>query len=193
MRNLYFLTGLLLFTSQISAQVLSGAYQQKSLNNEITINFNGNRFHQVYNDNIIGKTESGGTYKIRGKKLVLNFENSTKSDTSTYVLKLNKINNSTIVQLDIRVFDVANNNKPFASAFCALNNFENKMVALYITDTIGKAHLSLYDSKIFKSIVLGSIGYNSVEIPISKIMGNNAFLNVFLKSRIHKPFKKKMR
>ncbi|MFD0939937.1 lipocalin family protein [Pedobacter boryungensis] len=190
MRILYFIIGLFLFTSQINAQVLSGTYQQKLLNNEIKITFNGNNFYQIYLDDNIGRTEGYGTYKIENGKLILNFENSKTIDSSKYVLKLSKINNPSILQFSIKVFDIANNNKPFPSAFCALNNFENKMVALYITDTIGKAQLSLYDSKIFKSVVIGSIGYNSVEIPISKIMGNNVVLNVFLNEQGAQNFQK---
>ncbi|MGB4774856.1 MAG: hypothetical protein WBP45_06775 [Daejeonella sp.] len=164
------------------AQVLNGKYIQQQYSEYGNIfNFESNRFTDttfLHMDNkIVGK----GTYKFKNNQLILNYEHIPNQDSSRYILAKKKTKTRDIGQIFIKVYDAEDNNKPLYFAFCGLKDNQDNLLVAFYSDTLGKANISIYNSKIFKTLSITCLGYNTVSIPVSQIMGTNTDLTVFLK------------
>ena len=181
MKKLHIILFVLFLSFQIKAQTLNGTYIHKSSSGSIKLSFWGNHFHQVNIDSNTGRTEGSGAYELKDKNLTLFFGKTSESDTSRYELKLDKTRDPNILGLKIIILDLENNSLPMNNAFCSLTNSEGSTILTNFSDALGKVNLMIYDSKPFETIIISSLGYQTVKIPISKIKGNIGTIDVSLR------------
>ena len=181
MKKLYIILFVFFISFQIKAQTLNGTYIHKSTSGSIKLSFWGDHFHQVNIDSNISRTEGSGVYELKDKNLTLFFGKTNESDTSRYELKLDKTRNPNTLGLKIIILDLENNSLPMNNAFCSLTNSEGSTILTNFSDALGKVNLTIYDLKPFETIMISSLGYQTVKIPISKIKGNIATIGVSLR------------
>ncbi|MDY0904435.1 hypothetical protein [Pedobacter sp. CFBP9032] len=181
MKKLYIILFVFFISFQIKAQTLNGTYIHKSTSGSIKLSFRGDHFHQVNIDSNISRTEGSGAYELKDKNLTLFFGKTNESDTSRYELKLDKIRDPNTLGLKIIILDLENNSLPMNNAFCSLTNSEGSTILTNFSDALGKVNLMIYDLKPFETIMISSLGYQTVKIPISKIKGNIATIGVSLR------------
>ncbi|MES2267016.1 MAG: hypothetical protein V4520_09665 [Bacteroidota bacterium] len=61
-----------------------------------------------------------------------------------------------------------------------MTDTEKNSVLTIFPDSLGKIKFLLPDTKLFSEVVISSLGYKSVKIPISKIKGKNATIIALL-------------
>lgn len=181
MKKLYIILFVFFISFQIKAQTLNGTYIHKSTSGSIKLSFWGDHFHQVNIDSNISRTEGSGAYELKDKNLTLFFGKTNESDTSRYELKLDKTRNPNTLGLKIIILDLENNSLPMNNAFCSLTNSAGSTILTNFSDALGKVNLMIYDLKPFETIIISSLGYQTVKIPISKIKGNIATVGVSLR------------
>lgn len=181
MKKLYIILFVFFISFQIKAQTLNGTYIHKSTSGSIKLSFWGDHFHQVNIDSNISRTEGSGAYELKDKNLTLFFGKTNESDTSRYELKLDKTRDPNTLGLKIIILDLENNSLPMNNAFCSLTNSAGSTILTNFSDALGKVNLMIYDLKPFETIMISSLGYQTVKIPISKIKGNIATIGVSLR------------
>ncbi|WP_131537142.1 hypothetical protein [Pedobacter nototheniae] len=172
---------LLLFIAlNVNAQRLSGTYVYQSKSDTIKLSFWGNRFNQVITGTM-GQTTGSGTYSYESGNLSLFFGESDEPDSLAYKLILDKTKDSNIVHLKVNIYDGSDNNKPLKGATCILTNIAGNTVLANFAGNDGHSDMIIYDTKLFKSIKITALGYQSVTIPLFKIKGNIATIDVTLR------------
>lgn len=181
MKKLYIILFVFFISFQIKAQTLNGTYIHKSTSGSIKLSFWGDHFHQVNIDSNISRTEGSGAYELKDKNLTLFFGKTNESDTSRYELQLDKTRDPNTLGLKIIILDLENNSLPMNNAFCSLANSAGSTILTNFSDALGIVNLMIYDLKPFETIIISSLGYQTVKIPISKIKGNIATIGVSLR------------
>lgn len=181
MKKLYIILFVFFISFQIKAQTLNGTYIHKSTRGSIKLSFWGDHFHQVNIDSNISRTEGSGAYELKDKNLTLFFGKTNESDTSRYELQSDKTRDPNTLGLKIIILDLENNSLPMNNAFCSLTNSAGSTILTNFSDALGIVNLMIYDLKPFETIIISSLGYQTVKIPISKIKGNIATIGVSLR------------
>jgi hypothetical protein len=164
------------------AQTLKGKYVQLYSEYGHTFSFKGNQFTDTTYLHLGERLVGGGTYAIKNNQLVLKYEYIPDADSSTYSLIQNKKFSKDMGQVFIKVHD-AIEKLPFNFAFCGLKDDNNQLVLNFYTDTLGKANMSIYNTRKFNILSVGALGYYSVDIPIVELRGSNSELIISLKPK----------
>ncbi len=128
---------------------------------------------------IIGK----GIYQIKSNKLLLKYQNVKNPDTSIVKIETKNIKPSDMGVLSIKVVD-ASSGKVFPFASCGLRNNKEKLISVILTDTLGKANITLYNFDIIKIISIDLLGYDRIHIPTSQFKGKSVVITAFLKPQL---------
>lgn len=122
-----------------------------------------------------------GKFKIKAAKLILNFDHSLYEKISAY-----KILDKTILTttgrasfVDMKVFDVENDSKPFYGAFILLQG-EFGNIAQFFTDSLGKIEFFIWDVNVIKSISVDFMGYERVTIPVHDLIRQKVIISCYL-------------
>jgi len=172
----------LLYLTSCSAQVIpAGEYVSQSTDRMYTMKLQiqkNNRYVLTEYEDLVS-IQSSGYYILDNAKLVLIKEKIDDNRGLGYLIDSSNVKDEGILILNISVFDKGNENIPFENAFLTINE-KGKAILTFFTDEQGKHSVHIYDSTSDHFLKIGYFGYETVEVPLEKLMGKNIDLSVTL-------------
>ncbi len=177
---LLFLLSGLSCTAIAQGSKLSGKYLYTFPDgNGMTLSFNDGFFTKHTGGHMVSTT-SKGTYQFKENKLVLNLEKGVNPDTSLYKIKEKNDINTGSITMTIHVTDYSNK-MPFSFAYCTFRDKDYKPLIIIHTDSLGKANMNINDFRLFHTLSIDYLGYERVDILLSKYINQSIEIEVSLK------------
>jgi hypothetical protein len=182
MKKIICLFLLLLSCVVIKAQLLSGRYVSlcgsQFVFKDNTYTFTQFISSDVDSEKTISRIGHRGYFEIQNKVLNLKLAYWADTDSSTYISKLDKSLNDSILYVNMQIRDKWQNTLPYVT--CVLKDFDEQLPLSLISDSLGKISFRLSKPKLFKSIIIIDPDHERLEIPISKFIGQQVNLQISL-------------
>jgi hypothetical protein len=132
-------------------------------------------------DNGITQLVGTGKFIVKQDSLFLHFQNTVPRDSSSYIIEFAYGNYSaTTATITVNVFEDASK-QPFKYAYVTARDNNGKPVLTTIADVTGQANLIIYPNQKINTLDVGAVGYYGAIIPVHKLLGRAATINVRLK------------
>lgn len=175
--KLIFILLLIMTSYACKAQTLYGSYREKKMIGEPshTISFNGTTFKEEISGDILKKM-GFGSYTVKNNKLILNYKDYPKQDTSKY--ELIYLNQSPHSNIDVSVFDL--DTIPLIANY-GCRDVRDLVINMVSTDKNGKGNMLVFDNKTVGYFVIDCVGYHRISIPINRLMHKSVAIKAYLK------------
>jgi len=169
-------------TNVLHAQKLNGKYVLR-LNNSHSeevpnITISDGKFSQIIYGHV-GNAVSEGTVQLKSRKLTFKYLEVPNQDSSHYTVKTYpiKVGRDTAI-LHLRA--VEEGTGPNMVVVWCVDSL-NKVLSTSFTDKAGNKYLSIPANRTISKVVIFSLGYFDVRLPLSKFYGHSSEINIELK------------